>query len=280
MWPPNKATSSATAAAFLTNGTIGDAVSHDLCIAFALAEAPVSRPGISEKLLVLWRSLRKDKPYRARAMASSRPWPDSAIDRCLFDRIATEPLANRGSNPLWNMPIDCNRRAGRIAKLAQERRTREDRRRHTCREKLNRSILTGGDIPAVRMLLACARLGRRPLPLEAADALAASPDAGVARAAEKIHGVRQPAGSADVLARHPGEAMILGAEWGWFMGEATQREQDPEEELRNEVRADPRLEQIFSLLGNSDNITLRFYADHVSIKVQPYATEASHSCGN
>jgi hypothetical protein len=74
-----------------------------------------------------------------------------------------------------------------------------------------KSALNGGDAKAQLALLACARLLRDKLPVELVGRLLDSPDRAMARAAESYLEVEDgPEARKLILARHPGEAYIVG----------------------------------------------------------------------
>ena len=118
-------------------------------------------------------------------------------------------------------------------------------------------LLKGGDLKAQRSLLACARYVRARLPLELVGRLLDSPDKLLASAAESYLEVEDSAAARKlVLARHPGQALILGdrglfadrvnpADKNWF-GRGVQQW---EARLRDEVLKPGGPEEIYALLN-------------------------------
>lgn len=120
-------------------------------------------------------------------------------------------------------------------------------------QSLQRSILQGTDKPATRALLAAARYVREALPIEQVNQHLHDSFLGLA-AERYLESEDGPEARALVLAKHPGEALILGARadfavtekddyWGAGFDER-------EKLLRNEVRRENGPSEIIALLGN------------------------------
>ena len=85
-------------------------------------------------------------------------------------------------------------------------------------EKQTRAVLGGDDLAARLGLLACARLARVALPLDAVEPLLDSVDASLVRTASRyLASSDTPQSRAAVLRKHPGEARILGAFAGFCL---------------------------------------------------------------
>ncbi|MFN7945496.1 MAG: HEAT repeat domain-containing protein [Blastocatellia bacterium] len=118
-------------------------------------------------------------------------------------------------------------------------------------------LLKGSDLKAQRSLLACARYVCDKLPVELVGGLLNAPDKLLASAAESYLEVEDSAAARKlVLARHPGQALILGdrglfadrenpADENWFGGGV----QKWEARLRDEVLKPGVAEEIYALLN-------------------------------
>ncbi len=135
-------------------------------------------------------------------------------------------------------------------------------------EKQARTVLGGDDLAAKLGLLACARLARVALPLDAVGPMLDSADARLVRAASLyLVSEDSPSARAAVLRRHPGEALVLGARYNFDHDPLT----DPPGMLRSLIlRADgPR--EIFALLtsggwGNDGQRLVLVYADRTVLR--------------
>jgi len=111
------------------------------------------------------------------------------------------------------------------------------------------AMLEGRDAKAQLALLACARYLRDKLPVELAGRLLDSPNRALAKAAERYLEVEDSAAARKlILARHPGEAYILGdhSSLASFPGNTGVMKQW-EEEMRREVKGQNSPEEIYAL---------------------------------
>ncbi|HEY8460135.1 MAG TPA: hypothetical protein VIM99_07125, partial [Blastocatellia bacterium] len=127
-----------------------------------------------------------------------------------------------------------------------------------------RETLEGSDKEAQRALLACARLMREPLPLATAGKLLEREDRDLAMAAESYLESEDSAEARSlVLARHPGEALILGARQSFDPGHHSFAQFDHlENQLRDEIRQPDGDDEIFALFsagywGDAGQIVIR-----------------------
>ena len=256
---------------------------REVCIGHALCEAPPPRAEIAGRLLDRYQILRKEKPGDAIALWDILvKWPDAAIDAFLLQRMTAEPLdetvvksavaragrlgARQGAG-LNDLAKRGGERGGLAAALLGN-------------DKINRAILTGHDAAAQQMLLAAARLGRVPLPVDVVDALVPSPDARTSRAAQRyLISEDGPIARRLIQARHRGEMLVLGAEWSEFPEDPPQIDLDRfDQPFREEMLGKDAPDDIYIFLGcvglsgESQQITLRFRGNTAIMEVQPWNT--------
>jgi hypothetical protein len=126
------------------------------------------------------------------------------------------------------------------------------------------AILASSDVEAVEGLLAAARLVREKLPLAKVDALITPANPLLSKAAEEfLIADDTPEARRLVLARHPGEAIIIGARQSYDPGHHSFRDFDAlEEQLKDEFRDAASDGGTYALLsagywGNNGQIFLR-----------------------
>src|SRR5262249_57505343 len=116
-------------------------------------------------------------------------------------------------------------------------------------EREERETLGGTDAKAQLALLAGARYLREKLPVELAGKLLDSPNRALAKAAESYLEVEDSAEARKlVMARHPGEAYILGDIYT-LRGQRLSFKIPPkwEKSTHKEIKSDPGLEAIYAL---------------------------------
>jgi len=140
-------------------------------------------------------------------------------------------------------------------------------------EREQRETLGGTDAKAQLALLAGARYLREKLPVELASKLLDSPNRALAKAAESYLEVEDSAAARKlVMARHPGEAYILGDIF--TIGDRRLSFKIPpswEEAMRKEIKSDPGLEAIYAL-GRTDS---ERFSNGVIIRVRDGKAEIS-----
>jgi HEAT repeat protein len=112
-----------------------------------------------------------------------------------------------------------------------------------------KAALTGRDAKAQLALLACARYLRDKLPVELVDRLLDSPNRALAKAAESYLEVEDsPEARKIILARHPGEAYILGDITTGSHDQYTEAARSWEDALRKEILGRSDVEAIYAAL--------------------------------
>jgi HEAT repeats len=137
-----------------------------------------------------------------------------------------------------------------------------------------KATLESGDAKAQLALLACARYLSYKLPVELAGMLLASPNRSLAKATESYLEVEDSAAARKlILARHPGEAYILGSgtSFAKYLDNPVGMKQW-EEEMRREVKSQNGAEEIYALgvaLGPKTftGVVIRVRGDKAEINV-------------
>jgi len=126
------------------------------------------------------------------------------------------------------------------------------------------AILASSDIEAIEGLLAAARLVREKLPVTEVDALATPANALLSKAAEEfLISDDSPEARRLVFARHPGEALIIGARQSYDPGHHSFGDFDAlEDQLKDEFRDSASGGETYALLsagywGNNSQVLLR-----------------------
>ena len=126
------------------------------------------------------------------------------------------------------------------------------------------AILVSSDVEGIEGLLAAARLVREKLPIAKVDALATPANPLLSKAAEEfLIADDSPEARRLVLARHPGEALIIGARQSYDPGHHSFRDFDVlEDQLKDEFRNAASGDETYALLsagywGNSGQVILR-----------------------
>ncbi|HET6250389.1 MAG TPA: hypothetical protein VFE47_22065 [Tepidisphaeraceae bacterium] len=234
--------------------------------------AAAGKAGLADVLLDRAAALRAAKPTVADEIWTLlTPWPDPAIDRRLMGRLRDEPIG---------LPL---------ALLAKDRAALLRQNQSAALRQLQASgglragiagailgdaptvgpILKGNDVDAICMLLATGRLLRTPLPLELVPHLFSRKNPAISTAAEQFLIVDDsPDARRMVLARHPNQAMVLGAGIWNFSGEDN-ADHDDDDPARAEVLKQNGAEEIFQLYAPWNNMKITARRDSATLDVEP-----------
>ena len=218
-----------------------------------LSYLAVDRDAAAEKLLTRAQEIRAKEPKIADTLSQIlTEWPAPAVDRDLVRRLRVQPDVTDIRSSLARQPHmlknvkqelqQMTREGGALAGFAAAILADTD----VCQR-----LLAGDDLVARQMLLACARLVRTPLPVADAGRLLDKGDVLLTLAAERyLESEDSAAARKLVLARHPAEALILGARMGFDPGHITFGAFDNiENHLRKEVLRQDGPEEVVALLS-------------------------------
>jgi len=223
------------------------------------------RADMADRLLARVLVLRRENRVLASALAKELlTWPAAPIDREVLRELREDPLnetvvENVISRADWmrahvpdglrELACGAGERAGLAAAVLAD-------------PDVTGRVLAGNDSVAKLALLAGARLLRSPLSVQAVAPLMASPDSRLASAAEGcLVASDTPEARRAVLARHPGEALVLG-------------DGEVDKGFREELMGKNGPDEIFALFGgggfgNPGNQIVRIRGNQATIEFQP-----------
>ena len=234
-----------------------DNVPLQIAVGKVLSETETPREAVAVRLLDRINRLEKSQPAVTRLLLTMvQKWELRVVDTDIVQRIAAnktevkeleaalkirERLRQSVSDELQAVAVRRDQAAGIAAVILAD-------------ENLFHKILSDDDKEPKRALLAAARLTRTPLPLERVGELLN--DAALKLAAERYLTSEDSAAARGlILAKHPGEALILGAILGAMADVGTKPTPGAamfarwEEKLRAEVLAQDGADEIIALLS-------------------------------
>lgn len=229
---------------------------YDLGATFTACGSPIPDAAV-EKLLARAAALASDRPLVAeRIRENALEWDSPAVDRDLIHRLENHPDASTLAQAA--------RRADALRRhVPDELRALSERDDAATRvtaaaalairadPALCNSRMKTADAPTVRMLLAVARLARSPLDLNEVGKLLDAPDLHLRHTAERyLIDEDSPAARTLVRAHRAGLYLIMGASgWQTLADADPATPNDDERRFRNEILADPTLQDVFVLFS-------------------------------
>jgi hypothetical protein len=243
------------------------AIPAEVSVGYFLSGSKAPSEALAARLLARSQTLRQSQPKVAAALLDiAHSWSGKTADLDIIKRVAESRADAKSILSALERRQTLRQTAGeQLRDLAKTGGTPRGVAVALLGDQAGeRETLEGADKEAQRALLACARLTREPLPVAIVGRLLNHDDRNLAMAAESYLESEDSAEARKlVLAKHPGEALILGARQGFDPGHHSFGQFDHlEDQLRDEVRKSDGDDEIFALLsagywGDAGQVVIR-----------------------